>query len=543
MISHSSVRPIEYLAEDLSEAGFTESGLRERFGEVAASALRRGHRAPAVAALHDSPDALAVLARFFVLGMPVPREALQQALPRFGVDAAVEAELVSDAEAPGMSSGTATGTGTGTGTATGTEIATGTGTATRTVSPLVELAAHDFVDPTGVRSWWIVSDPGEVARRGALAPDHVLGVGGASRTLAGLMMHSPVDSLLDLGTGSGIIALLASRFAARVVATDISARALRYARLNADLNGIVNVEFRRGDLFEPLGGDRFDRILSNPPFVITPRAASEVTEYEYRDAGMVGDALVEAIVRGIPRHLAPGGTAQLLGNWETRGGPGKPPEDGLDRIAGWADAAGLDSWVIERERQDPSLYAETWIRDGGTTAGDRFDELHAAWLADFAERHILAIGFGYVTLQHRSKHPIARIERIDGPLGHNPHGLGAHLGDTLAAMRRVRGLSDDELGSSRAVVGADVTEERHYWPGAEHPTVMSLHQGGGFGRTVQLDTGLAGLVGACDGELTIYAIIAALAELLEVDETELADEQLPRVRELVETGFLRLDAP
>ena len=67
---------------------------------------------------------------------------------------------------------------------------------------------------------------------------------------------------------------------------------------------------------------------------------------------------------------------------------------------------------------------------------------------------------------------------------------------------------------------------------------MSLRQGGGFGRTVPLDTALAGLVGACDGELTIYAIIAALAELLEADEAELADELLPRIWDLVVVGFL-----
>jgi hypothetical protein len=83
-----------------------------------------------------------------------------------------------------------------------------------------------------------------------------------------------------------------------------------------------------------------------------------------------------------------------------------------------------------------------------------------------------------------------------------------------------------------------VTEERHYWPGAEDPTVMTLHQGGGFGRSVPLDTGLAAFVGACDGELSVRAIVAAIAQLLDVDAAALGAELLPRIRELVITGFL-----
>ena len=90
----------------------------------------------------------------------------------------------------------------------------------------------------------------------------------------------------------------------------------------------------------------------------------------------------------------------------------------------------------------------------------------------------------------------------------------------------------------RLVVAGDVTEERHYWPGDDDPTAMLLRQGGGFGRAITLDTGLAALVGACDGELAVGAIIGALAELLEVDEPALAAELLPAVRALIDDGVL-----
>ena len=73
-----------------------------------------------------------------------------------------------------------------------------------------------------------------------------------------------------------------------------------------------------------------------------------------------------------------------------------------------------------------------------------------------------------------------------------------------------------------------MTEERHYWPGDEHPTVITLRQGGGFARSVEAGTALAALVGACDGELSVRAICAALAQLLEVEVGALAEELVTR---------------
>jgi methylase of polypeptide subunit release factors len=487
------------LRGDLSAARFTVEALGALWGPDAAAALFRGHRAPALRALDRLPTTAAVtLARLFVLALPVGSDALTAALPSLGVDGARELGLVDG---------------------------------TTTLAPLLDLRPYDFVDADGAGSWWIASDLGELATGAALREDHVLGVGGASLTLSGLMMADPVDSVLDLGTGCGIQAMHAARHAGRVVATDISQRALDIAAFNAELNDIHTIEFRLGSLYEPVAGERFDRIVSNPPFVITPRRP-DVPAYEYRDGGLVGDAIVAAVVGGAVEHLTPGGVAQLLGNWEYRDG-----EDGLERVAGWADAAGLDAWLVERETQDPALYAETWIRDGGTRSHSAdFDRLTAAWLDDFEERGVIRVGFGYLTLRRpTATRSLRRLERLDGSTA---SALGPHLSACIAAHDWQAGLDDGALLRATLTTATDVTEERHYWPGAEDPTVMILHQGGGFGRTVALDTGLAAFVGACDGELSVRAIIAAIAQLLEVDEVALVGELVPRVRELLVTGFL-----
>ena len=399
------------------------------------------------------------------------------------------------------------------------------------------------MDDAGVVAWHIVSDLGELTVGGALREDHVLGVGGASSTLSRLMMPLEVDTALDLGTGCGIQALHLRRHARRVVATDLSSRAVEMAARTLAVNAVDGVELRTGDLFAPVAGERFDHIVSNPPFVITPRAEG-VPAYEYRDAGLVGDALVEGVVTQLAEHLTPGGIAQLLGNWEHRAG-----EPGLERVGGWLDAAahrtgtGLDAWIVEREVQDAALYADTWIRDGGTRAGTPESEaLLDAWLDDFAARAVDAVGFGYLTLRRPATGAptLRRLERLPGGLGHNPTGLGDHLRASLAAHDALARLDDRALGGLALVVAGDVTEERHYWPGAEDPTVMTLRQGAGFGREVPLDTGLAALVGACDGELAVGAIVDAVAQLTAVDAEALRAELLPRIRALVADGFLLL---
>ncbi|WP_345941129.1 methyltransferase [Microbacterium sp. Se63.02b] len=216
-----------------------------------------------------------------------------------------------------------------------------------TVTPTALLRPQSFVDADGVGEWWIASDLDEVALDGALPADHVLGVGGASRTLAETIVPIEVDRALDLGTGCGIQALLVARRARTVVATDISSRALAFAELNARLNGVSNIEFRHGSMFEPVAGEAFDLIVSNPPFVITPRVEG-VPAYEYRDGGLVGDALVEQFVRSAPRFLTQNGIAQLLGNWESDAAVA-----GLARLEAWVPAD-LDLWVIQREELSPS---------------------------------------------------------------------------------------------------------------------------------------------------------------------------------------------
>ncbi len=502
------------LRADLRGAGYTADAVRDAWGPLADEAVGHGLRGPALAALGARTDAVAVLSRLLFLGVPADVDVVDAALPTCGAAglAGLGLAQVVDGE----------------------------------VVPSALLRPQDFADgdddagpeedagPERTGQWWIASDLDEAAVGGALPTGHVLGVGGASLTLAALQLPSAAGRVLDVGTGCGIQSLRARRYADRVVATDVSARALRFTELNALLNDVTGIQVRAGSLFEPVAGEQFDRVVSNPPFVITPRVAG-VPEYEYRDAGYAGDGLVEAFVTGVGAVLAPGGVAQLLGNWEYRDGA-----DGLERVRAWVAASPvpLDAWVVEREQLDPLAYAELWVRDGGTAAGTaEHARLVEAWLTDFAARGVTAVGFGYLLLRRpRGAVTLARYERVAQPVT-NP--LGRHLLAALTAWQRMSALDDGALAASVLVVAGDVTEARHHVPGSEAPSVIELRQGGGFARTIQVDPALAALVGACDGDLAVGPLIAAIADLLEVDATALAADLLPRVRELVFTGFLR----
>ena len=137
-------------------------------------------------------------------------------------------------------------------------------------------------------------------------------------------------------------------------------------------------------------------------------------------------------------------------------------------------------------------------------------------------------------LLRRPKDPTAPPLRRFESLTQGVSGVGRALRDGL------RGHDALNAGMpERLVVASDVTEARHHLPGAENPSVIELRQGGGFARTLSVDSALAAFVGACDGELTVAQIVGALADLFDVPLPELWADLEPRIRALVVDGFLR----
>ena len=519
------------LRTDLTESGWGVETVAALLGGAADAALRREIRLPALravrAALAERSDSasswsVAVLTALFMLGEPVPAIALDAALPRTGAAGAAAVGLVGEPDETGC------------------------------VRARVDLRPHEAVDDAGEVRWWVASDLGELVTGRALAPDHVLGIGGAGLTLAGLTPRTPVSTALDLGCGCGIQTLYLLRHAEHVVATDISERALAFTAFNAALAGVSvidgprpgadagsagRLELRLGSLLEPVAGRRFDLIASNPPFVLTPPAVREagLPLMEYRDAG---GPVLPALVAGLGEHLEPGGAAVMLGNWEHYGA-----DSWRDAVSAWIPEE-LDAWVIEREVQDPVEYATMWLRDGGLTPerhAETFDAALGAWIGDFEARGVEGIGFGYLIV-HRPESPRGPWRLLEEVSTSGQGVLGPHVAEVLRIRELLSGLDDDAVAALRPVLAPDVTEERHFVPGASEPTVILLRQGGGLGRTVQASTAVAALAGVADGELSVGQIASAVASLTGVDADALRAELVEAVRRLATHGFLGLDS-
>jgi hypothetical protein len=358
------------------------------------------------------------------------------------------------------------------------------------------------------------------------------------------------ERALDLGTGCGIQTFHLLHHCEHVTATDISERALAFTRFNILLNaGALSVDparledrvsLRLGSLLDPVAGEEFGLVVSNPPFVITPRSAGEDAsdQFTYRDGGLPGDEIVSTLVAALPGVLAPGGTAQMLGNWEVPAGA-----DWQERPRAWV-RPGTDSWFIQREQVGPEQYAETWLQDA-SEGRDRqhYRDAYAAYLADFESRDVEGIGFGMVWLRRPlspGQETVSRFEEIGYPIDQP---IGPHLG---AAVERIDWLAAHTLEDAHLLVAEDVTEERHQRPGAEHPGVILLRQGAGLRRTNLLSTELAGFVSACDGDLTAGQIAGALEALLGggmagesgFDAGSFRSGLLADVANLVRDGFL-----
>ncbi|KNH15518.1 SAM-dependent methyltransferase [Arthrobacter sp. ZBG10] len=520
---------LQALAADLRRAGYTLDGVAQLLGPSASAALNRDQIIPAqlatdAAASRDSGTGpLAAVVRLWLLAEPQERVALDAALPGLGADGLVELGLVEPV--PG----------------------------TARFAARADLRPYGWdanTDGSGGAELWVASDLAAHQQEGVLRHDHVLGIGQASTTLVQTTVRRHTERALDLGTGCGIQAFHLLHHCEHVTATDISERALAFARFNILLNaGALSVDpdrladrvsLRLGSLLEPVAGEEFDLVVSNPPFVITPRRSGEdaAGQFTYRDGGLPGDDIVASLVAGLPGVLAPGGTAQLLGNWEVEAGT-----EWHHRPRAWV-SPGTDAWFIQREQVSPEQYAETWLQDASESRNrDHYREAYGAYLADFASRNVAGIGFGMVWLRRPAapgQATISRFEEITYPI---EQPIGPHLG---AAVERNDDVAADSIEAAHLIVAEDVTEERHQRPGAEHPGVILLRQGAGLRRTNLLSTALAGFVSACDGDLTAGQIAGALEALLGgslagedgFDALSFRQELLAEVENLVRDGFL-----
>jgi SAM-dependent methyltransferase len=229
--------------------------------------------------------------------------------------------------------------------------------------------------------------------------DAVFGAGPGTLAFGGLLDNGrAIGDALDVGCGAGAVALSMARHARRVVGIDINPRALAFLAINAAINDADNVEARHGDLFEPVAGEQFDLIATQPPFVPRPPGARDTT---YLFGGPSGNEPVRRIVAAVPGHLRRGGRAVIVfeqavtaaADHDGSGEPvlGVPGE--LQTLVILGAEVGAEAYSIR--------HASAQVRRGV----DEFDRRAAAMYLHLQELGIRGLSPGICVMEHRAESP------------------------------------------------------------------------------------------------------------------------------------------
>jgi methylase of polypeptide subunit release factors len=465
----------------LRAAGFTSEGVTARMGGASFGPLERSRIL--YATREGSP--LDVLIRLFVLTAPVGEAAVRAALGSSSLEEWIDARLLERRDDG--------------------------------------IAARFMVTPD--ERICVLSD----LRARCESRDFVVGLGPASLLGMSATPREPVSRALEIGAGSGGSAVVLARHAAEVVSTDVNPRALAIAAFNARLNEASNVTLRLGSLFEPVAGERFDLIVSNPPFAIGPEA-----EFTYRDGGFPLDGFVERLVRGAPAHLLPGGLCVLTANWVEPAGV-----DWRERLKGWTEGAGCDVLFARMDSESPAQYVSAWL--------GRFERLFdpalpaewARWTSFLERAGVGGVGAGVIALR-RTDGParawfLPRVEALDAS-------GGTALAEALDAFARLAATDDSALLAARPMVPKGVALERVAemgdagWENAG----MVARRRRGLLLSLALDAPVARLLMRCDGTRTLGELADELSRELEPDDAGLSRATLGVVRALLERGLLAL---
>ena len=252
--------------------------------------------------------------------------------------------------------------------------------------------------------------------------------------------RTPCKDFLDLCSGTGVAALVAARhFARHATAIDVTDRATRFARFNARLNGIENATVMQGDLYEPVRGRTFDRIVAHPPYV----PATEHT-YTFRDGGEDGEEITRRIIAGLPEFLRPGGRFYCVCVATDR--KGAPLEARIREMLGDA-ASEFDVAVVQAGICEPARYYFEKARAGQGSFGSLDDTVKR-----FERLGIEALVDGVIIVQRRvGVRPVFTARRLRG--SRQPVGAAADA-DAFEWLLRWEELAMDPLLQDRLLDAA-----------------------------------------------------------------------------------------
>jgi SAM-dependent methyltransferase len=350
----------------------------------------------------------------------------------------------------------------------------------------------------------------------------------STRLLQMFAIRRPAGTVLDLGTGCGFLAILASRHSRQVVATDLNPRATEFARFNVWLNGMTNVECLTGDTFEPVEGRTFDLIVSNPPFFVTPS-----TDQIYCENSLELDGYCRDLIRAAPRYLSEGGFLQITLEWvQVRG------QSWRDRLAEWLTDTGCDAWVLRSyTRSGAAERIGRMMPYSPLAANQRLDE----WMAYYRDRGVEEVQGGILAMRRRSGKNWIRIEDVASLDVSQPFGESiVELFDNQNKLEADISVEQMMAWKPRLPPDAHIDQQLRLEAGEWKPSSMQFRRPGGLPSSMALDSQVAGFLGGCDGARTLDELARDLAAVVKVDPDQVLRQCCSVVRKLVERRLVLL---
>jgi len=326
--------------------------------------------------------------------------------------------------------------------------------------------------------------------------------------------YAPCEDFLELCAGTAPAALLAARSAKNIWATDIAERSIDFARFNAALNGIHNVTFAQGDLYQPVEGRTFDRIAAHPPYVPVLKTA-EI----FYGGGEVGEEITKKVIAELPLRLKPGGRLYCRTM-----GTERPGHSFEMRIREWLGEkqAEFDVALFTLMILEPRQFAleETLNKNGGR-------EQFVQWEKLFSKNDVLELVIGIVIIErHSDQRPSFTIRR---PIGAGTPAAALEWAMKWESELRTEGAPKRlEQAKLLANPSIEIIVRHVLRDGDISPENYTLSIGQPFALDCKAEAWMALLLPCCDGKTTV-------AELF-----ELAKQNGWIVRETPAEDFSRL---
>jgi len=258
-----------------------------------------------------------------------------------------------------------------------------------------------------------------------LDEDPVMYLGRDSVGLVQVAPRSRSGRHLDLCTGSGVQALAARRYADEVIGVDRNPRAIRFARFNAELNGLEGVRFYLGDLYEPVRGERFDTITANPPFVPSP-----VGDLGFRDGGADGEEVLRRIVQGAAEHLEADGRLSIVTDLVD-----VPSYE--EKLSTWWRGGSYLGLLLVTADRDEQLFSVPHSHAPFGQTYEEFSEELALWVESYRAAGLGAVNFGYMVVERVAHgHEQRLVQRvIQSPVDPMHDRVGALLASLRELMK------------------------------------------------------------------------------------------------------------